>query len=165
MRSFVRPTREVHLKALTPYLALSVLVVFVPFNVGAQQSPYQQEDSTPVAQTEAWIGCWVLRATNDAQVTRLDSVRLLSVGVPGRDRRTYYRGLRMHEKAGHFTKSVTWSLSQQGDTAEIRVEALGGTVWRLEQESDSLVGYAYATFDVVPGEDLFGRATGRRVKC
>jgi hypothetical protein len=32
------------------------------------------------------------------------------------------------------------------------VEALGGTVWRVKHDSDSLVGYAYATYDVVPGE-------------
>jgi hypothetical protein len=142
-----------------------VFLTLVPFSVGAQQSPHQKESSRPVSHADAWIGCWVLQATSDEKVTRLDSVRLQDVLVPGRDRRAHYQGHRVPEKPQHYTGSVSWSLSQRGDSAEVRVEALGGTVWRLVHDRDSLVGYAYATFDIVPGEHPFGPATGQRLKC
>jgi hypothetical protein len=160
----VRPSLEVHLKPITHCLLVSILLAFVPAN-GDAQTPYKPQESRSAPDTVAWIGCWVLHATEDAEITRLDSVRLLSAPIPADDGRTHYWGRRLHEKPGYFTKAVTWSLGQANETVEIRVEALGGTVWRVKQDGDSLVGYAYATYDVIRGEDLFGRATGRRVKC
>jgi hypothetical protein len=144
--------------------AVDSFLPHAPITAGPQQRPSREESSKPVPRPQAWIGCWVLQATRD-KVTRLDTVRLQNVVVPGRDRRTQYRGSRMLEKPQHYSGSIFWSLDQKGDSAEIRVESLGGTVWRVVQDRDSLVGYAYATFDIVPGEHPFGPATGRRLKC
>ena len=55
--------------------------------------------------------------------------------------------------------------SVNGNSVEIRVASLGGTIWRVVRNQDSLIGQAYSTFDIVPGEHRFGPATGRRFKC
>ena len=153
-----------HLKARMRHIGLLTLLTLLPIGVRAQERQDQQKASKSIPRTEAWVGCWVLRATNDQQVAIIDSVRLERSVIP-HPNRTLYRGHRLPEKPGYFTDSVSWSLGQHGDSAEVRVEALGGTVWHLVQDRDSAIGRAYETFDIVPGEHLFGLGTARRLKC
>jgi hypothetical protein len=135
-------------------LALSLFLTLSPFTLGAQQT----------AGAGTWVGCWVLRASSQEQGTLSDTVRLQSKVVRGRAGQQYTAN-RLSDKPGIVSGPVSWSLGQHGDSVDIRVEALGGTVWRLVQNSGALVGYAYATFDIVPGEHPFGPATGKRSKC
>jgi hypothetical protein len=137
------------------HFSLSLFLALLPISLRAQQT----------GGTEAWTGCWVLQTTSDEHLTRSDSVRLRSVVLPSGSGEKQYRGTKLSDKPGGFSGWVSWSQGEHGDSADIRVEALGGTVWRLVPKGDSLVGYAYVTFDIIPGEHAFGPASGRRLKC
>jgi hypothetical protein len=142
-----------------------IALTLLPIVAGAQETSHPKGSSTPSGRTQAWVGCWVLQAISDEKVTRSDTVRLNGSVLPKRTGRTWYQGLRVPAQPQHYSGSVSWSMSQQGDSAEIRVEALGGTIWRVARHTDSLTGETYSTFDIVPGEHHFGPATGRRLEC
>jgi hypothetical protein len=143
----------------------SLVLTLLPIVTTAQEASNHRESSTSSLRSEGWLGCWILHATDHAKLTTSDTVRLNSSIRPRRNGRTWYQGSRVPERPGYFLGSVFWLLREGGDSAEIRVEALGGTIWRVVRHADSLSGEAYSTFDAIPGEHHFGPATGRRLKC
>jgi hypothetical protein len=145
--------------------ALSRLfLILTPAIACAQHTPHGEE--SPTTSPKAWLGCWALQATSQARVTESDTVRLNGLVLPKREGRTWYQGLRVPARPQRDSMWISWSLSQAGDSAQIDVTALGGTIWRVAHDDDDrLTGNAYHTFDIVPGEHPAGRATGWRVKC
>jgi hypothetical protein len=144
----------------------SISLTFVPMVADAQQRSHPDAGSTPATRARAWVGCWTLQATQSGKVIEADTVRLYDAVLPERDQRTWYVGASVPPPPPKvFTGTIRWAVSQHGDSVEIRVEGLGGTIWRVARHAGSLVGEAYHTFDAIPGEQHRGRATGRRVKC
>jgi len=90
-------------------------------------------------------------------------VRLNPLVMWERDGRTWLQGLQIPPHPQPDSMWFSWSPNQAGDSAEISVTALGGTVWHMACRGDSLQGEAYHIYDIVPGEYHLGSARGHRV--
>jgi hypothetical protein len=132
---------------------------------GANPTASPGRPSSGVRGMRAWLGCWGLQVTSEGKVGEIARVRLNPLVMWERDGRTWLQGLAMPAHPQPDSMWFSWSPNQAGDSAEIRVEFLGGTIWRMARRDDSLQGEAYHTYDIVPDEDHLGPARGHRVAC
>jgi hypothetical protein len=148
-------------------LRVCVLIVILLSTACAGASPTASpgRPSSAVRGTRGWLGCWGLQATSEGNVGEVARVRLNPLVMWERDGRTWLQGLSIPPHPQPDSMWFSWSPNQAGDSAEISVEFLGGTIWRMARRGDSLQGEAYHTYDIVPGEDHLGPARGHRVAC